>query len=292
MVWPGGRDFSVRAEADVSGAIAELQTRLSAGEDLGRAREDARALIGLLGSGWTGQPSQLLSVAEALDDAELAHGLLARLAGEGLTVDCAAPLAAVCARYGDAWARTLVDAWFRSSGYHVGRWEWTATTLTALSTSLARLDADLVGTHLCRRLWASLCASITAAFTMGPRARAQSLVSLVPAAEALFRAADSQVSGEFVAVLAACDDGIRDLELPLLRCLGASAVPDLVADAVRRLELLIATPPRAADDWSTVWSGCGCDLCARLQEFLVDGSVVELDWPLRTDRRQHVHQRI
>jgi hypothetical protein len=292
VIWPRDRDFVARAEADLSGAIAELQTRLSDGADLEEAREDARGLIGLLGSGWTGDLSQLLTVADALDDAELAHGLLAQLPGEGLTAECAAPLAAVCARHGDAWARTLVDAWFRPSRYHSGRSDWTASTLTALATSLTRLGADSVVAHLCRRLWASLSASITVALTMGPRARARNLESVLPAAEALFKAADPQVSGEFVAALAAYDDGIRDLELPLLRGLRASAPPDLVADAVRRLELLIATTPRVADDWSIVWAGCGCDLCARLQEFLADSSVVELDWPLRTDRRQHVHQRI
>jgi hypothetical protein len=29
-----------------------------------------------------------------------------------------------------------------------------------------------------------------------------------------------------------------------------------------------------------------------LQSFLADRSATELDWPLRADRRQHVHQRI
>ncbi len=292
VIWPWERDFVARAEANLSGAIAELQARLSDGADLEEARGDARGLIGLLGSGRTGDMSQLLTVADALDDAELAHGLLAPLAGEGLTAECAVPLAALCARYGDAWVRTLVDAWFRLGGHHSGRSDWTTSTVTALAASLTRLGADSVVAHLCRRLWASLSASISAALRMGPRARARSLASVVAAAEALFTAADPQVSGEFVAALAAYDDGIRDLELPLLRGLGASAPPDLVADAVRRLELLIATTPRVADDWSIVWSGCGCDLCARLQEFLADGRAVELDWPLRTDRRQHVHQRI
>lgn len=292
VIWPRDRDFVARAEADLSGATAELQTRLSDCADLEEAREDARGLIGLLGSGWTGDLSQLLTVADSLDDAELAHGLLAQLAGEGLTAECAAPLAAVSARYGDAWARTLVDAWFRPSGYHSGRSDWTTSTLTALATSLTRLGAGSVAAHLCRRLWATLSASITVALTMGPRARARSMASVVPAAEALFKAADPQVSGRLVAALASYDDGIRDLELPSLRRLGVSAPPDLVADAVRRLELLVAMTPRVADDWSIVWAGCGCDLCARLQEFLADSSVVELDWPLRTDRRQHVHQRI
>lgn len=38
--------------------------------------------------------------------------------------------------------------------------------------------------------------------------------------------------------------------------------------------------------------GCGCDLCDTLQGFLADRDATKLDWPLRADRRQHIHQRI
>ena len=78
----------------------------------------------------------------------------------------------------------------------------------------------------------------------------------------------------------------------MLRSLGADVSSSLVDEAVRRLEGLLAVPPRPADDWSIVWSGCSCELCEILRNFLADRSVTELDWPLRTDRRQHIHQRI
>ena len=46
----------------------------------------------------------------------------------------------------------------------------------------------------------------------------------------------------------------------------------------------------SAADGTPRASGCGCDLCDTLRRFLADRSATELDWPLRTDRRQHIHQ--
>lgn len=292
VIWPDERDFIARAEADLPGAVAELLTRVSSGEDLRQARGDARAVVGLLRSGQDGPLPRLLTVADALDDADLAHDMLAGLAGETLTEDCAETLASIGGRYGDAWTRRLVEAWFPPSGHRPGRKDWITRVLPRLSASLVQLGAGSVAAHLCRRVWAHLSVSIGAELTWGPKTRARSMAELAPACEALFTAADSQVTGEVVAALAAYGEGIRDLELPLLRRMGATAPPALVADAVRRLELAVAAPLRAADDWSITWSGCGCDLCVHLQAFLADGGALELDWPLRQDRRQHVHQQI
>lgn len=289
VIWPKDRDFIARADGDLSGAVAELEARLKFAEDLADVREDARDLIGILGPRRSVDPVQLMAVADGIDDAELAHALLTQIAGEGLTTACAAPLGAVCVRYGDAWTRSLVDAWFPAGAHRPDRREWVQTTLPDLSTALTRLGAESVGAHLCRRMWAGLTPAIDLALTMGPGARAESLASLVPAAAAIFNAADAKMRGSFVAALMAYQEGIRDLEIPLLRRLGRSAPPELVADATSRLKVLIASA-RAADDWSIAWTGCGCELCLYLEEFLADSSDVVLDWPLRTDRRQHVHR--
>lgn len=292
VLWTKERDFIARAEADLPSAIAELSARLNDRDDLERARADARGLVGLLGVSSTSLLAPLLPVADALDDAELAFELLARLRGEGLSAQCAAPLAAVVERYGDAWTRRLVESWFSAGGYRHGRWDWASGTLPTLAPALSQVGADSVVTHVCRRIWASLSVSISAALTSGPRARAASLTALIPATEAIFTAADSQVVGDIVTTVSAYGDGVLDLELPLLHRLGTEAPSSLVDDAVRRLEGLLATLPRPTDDWSIVWSGCGCELCDTLQRFLADRSATELDWPLRTDRRQHIHQRI
>jgi hypothetical protein len=42
VIWPKERDFIARAEADLPTAIAELDARLANGDDLERARADAR----------------------------------------------------------------------------------------------------------------------------------------------------------------------------------------------------------------------------------------------------------
>lgn len=292
VLWPKERDFIARAEADLPTAIAELDARLDDGDDLERARADARELVDLLGVGSAGLLAQVLSVANAIDDPEVAYGLLGRLSGDGLTADHATLLAAVVTRYGDAWMRRLVESWFPSGGYRNGHWEWASGTLLDLASALRQVGADSVVSQVCRRIWARLSVSIGAALTVGPRSRAASMASIVEPAEALFKAADGDLVEQFVASLATCGDGALDLERPLLRRLGSDAPASLVDDAVHRLDLQLAVPPRPEGDWSITWSGCGCDLCDRLQSFLADRSATELDWPLRADRRQHVHQRI
>jgi hypothetical protein len=249
-------------------------------------------LADLLGASSTGQLAPLLSVADALDDAELAYDLLARLGGVGLAADHAAALATVVTRYGDAWMLGLVESWFPVGGFRHGRWEWASGTLPGLASALRQVGAVSVVGHVCRRIWASMSVSIGAALTAGPRSRAASMAPLVDPAEALFEAAELELVEEFVASLTARGDGVLDLELPLLRRFGSDAPSSLIDDAARRLKGLLRAQPRPADDWSIVWSGCGCDLCETLQRFLSDRNATELDWPLRTDRRQHVHQRI
>ena len=293
VLWPDALDFVARAEADLPQAVAELDARLKGGADLERARADAWDLVGIIGGARTGLLAQVLPVATALDDAELAYGLLAPLKGEGLTPECGGPLAAAAARYGDSWSGRLIDSWFPTGGFH-GRdhLAWTSENLPTLAAALRQVGSDSVVTHLCRRLWEILSVSIAAGLLPGPQARAARMVDLVTPAAALFVAADRELAEEFVAGLAAYVDGLLDLELPLLRGLGVAAPPSLAADAVRRLEMQLATAPRADDDWSITWSGCGCDLCGSLRSFLADPAIRALDWPLRTDGRKHVHRQI
>lgn len=292
VLWPKERDFIARAEADLPTAVTELDSRLNDGDDLEQARADARELVDLIGASSTGLLTALLPVADALADAELAYELLARLSGEGLTADSATTLAAVVARYGHAWMRRLIESWFPAGGYRHRHWEWARGTLPDLGLALRQVGAEGVVNHVCRRIWAGLSVSVSAALTSGPRARAASMASIVDPSAALFEAADAALVEEFVLALAAYGDGVLDLELPLARRLGADTPASLVDDALRRLEGLLATPARLADDWSIVWSGCGCDVCDTFRSFLVDRNATRLDWPLRTDRRQHIHQSI
>ncbi len=293
VIWPNARDFAVRADADLAGALAELRTRLRDGEDLDRVREDVRSLMGRIGAGDSGLLPHVLPIAEQIDDAESAAGLLRPLSGEGITVDSAGALAGAAARYGKPWLRRILAAWFPDRGYYPRPLEdWTIQTLPALCRSLAQADAEDAAAELCRRIWISLSPAIRTSLDRGPAARASALTSKVPVVEALLNAADPQVVDEIVTTLAAYDEGIVDLTIPLLRRLGKDAPPALAADVAGRLEAVMSIPPRAADDWSIAWSGCGCELCDQLQRFLDDSTETKLDWPLRTDGRRHVHSQI
>jgi hypothetical protein len=54
--------------------------------------------------------------------------------------------------------------------------------------------------------------------------------------------------------------------------------------------MVVATPPRAPDDWSMVARlDCSCELCRRLARFLTDAKSIEHRWPLATEQRRHVH---
>jgi hypothetical protein len=64
-------------------------------------------------------------------------------------------------------------------------------------------------------------------------------------------------------------------------------------DCARRLEAVAAREPRDPDDWSIAYDhSCGCDQCGTLRAFLRSRSERSMEWPLRQDRRRHVHSRI
>jgi hypothetical protein len=51
-------------------------------------------------------------------------------------------------------------------------------------------------------------------------------------------------------------------------------------------------PVRKPGDWSIRWTGCGCELCDRLAEFLGARAQGTEEWPLAKPGRQHIHQQI
>ena len=77
---------------------------------------------------------------------------------------------------------------------------------------------------------------------------------------------------------------------------GARAATGLDAIALHcaaRLDARLARPQRTDGDWSIrLPAGCTCELCGKLRIFLGDATRRSLEWPLRKDRRQHVHSRI
>lgn len=104
-----------------------------------------------------------------------------------------------------------------------------------------------------------------------------------------------------MAALRSCPDTVLECLLPMLRhavqeqaegeppAAGLQAVARECGD---RLGALARRAPRAEDDWSVTWTGCGCELCATLGAFLGSRSRRTLEWPLAKDGRRHVHSRI
>jgi hypothetical protein len=88
---------------------------------------------------------------------------------------------------------------------------------------------------------------------------------------------------------------VVDLLVPMLRAHQPPPGPAVVAiagDCRGRLTQLLDRPARTQDDWSIPWAGCGCDVCARLEEFLGARAERTEEWPLAKPGRQHVHQQI
>jgi hypothetical protein len=104
------------------------------------------------------------------------------------------------------------------------------------------------------------------------------------------------LAGEIVTALREHGDDVLACLLPMLRAVGpgpSAPLDELARDCVRRLTAITERPARVHDDWSVPWSsGCGCELCGILSEFLADRSERTLEWPLADARRKHVKTQI
>jgi hypothetical protein len=83
---------------------------------------------------------------------------------------------------------------------------------------------------------------------------------------------------------------LRGSESARWRSLGLEPV---AAHWSQALEVGLARPARENDDWSVpLPAGCQCELCQELGRFLTNPAATSFEWPLRKDRRTHVHNRI
>jgi hypothetical protein len=112
---------------------------------------------------------------------------------------------------------------------------------------------------------------------------------------------DTERRDEVTAFLTADDGGANDLLActmailwdPAARDCAAGGLDQLAQHCRTRLEARTDRPPRADDDWSVYLpSGCDCNLCQALCEFLADRTRQIFEWPIAQARRQHVHRRI
>lgn len=298
VVWPRDRAFAARAEAGSQWALRELRDRIDAGD-----LEGARAAAESLAPFWqrTGsQPERLgaaLDVAAGLEASRTAAMLLEPFRVVTITQEHASGLAAAAGRYGEDWTRSVVDGWFRSRA-HAGieLAEWIDNQLPGVCAALRTTGHAEVARLLTAGAWHWMGSQLRL-WTATPRdeVRQPRLEGLSSPLVQLLVAADDQLRDEITAALRECLDTVLECLVPALRLADTrrTAGLDTVArDCAERLGAIVARPPRAADDWSIEWTGCGCGLCDTLGVFLGSRTEQTFAWPLKAEGRQHVHTQI
>ncbi|WP_330290116.1 2OG-Fe(II) oxygenase [Streptomyces sp. NBC_00576] len=303
VVWPRERAFAVRGEAGSRWALEELRVGIARG-DLDRARNQAQSLAPF----WKHtrpQPELLdcaLQVAKSLDAAETAAMLLEPFRAGALGLEHAGALASAAERYGTGWTGRVVDAWFVSEDrLQPEQYQWTER-LPELCAALRAHRAPAVARRLSAGVWAAVDSGLRSWTTTGPaeirRARLQQLA--LPLRHVL-AAADEELRDGILAALRERGNTVLECLMPLLRRAaeastsaewGVAGLDALAQDSADRLRTVCERPPRAADDWSVAWDGCGCELCGVLGAFLGSRSRRVLEWPLAKEGRRHVHTRI
>lgn len=319
VLWPRERGFAVRAEASPAWALKVLRQRIRAGK-VPEAREMAASLLPFWDAVARREEqrhffTQALRVAEGLERPALAASLLRPFRVEALSPGRAPAFVALVKRYGVSWTQSLLAEW---SGSHRpwmrldsrDRLRW-LTSLPRLCEALRAAD-EAVGTLAAHLLlddrWGELKEAIEGSRGLAPPSRQdEALAALArPLLSFLESTAVVMAGGQRdEAVTYLCADEKEPL-LPclvqMLRAAGKAVAPAkhtaMGLDAIGRhctrlLEAKLEQPTRDEGDWSiTLPEGCGCELCARLAEFLSDPEERRLEWPLAKERRKHVHGRL
>jgi len=292
---------AARAEASPSWVLTELRARLDAG-DLVNARTAAESVAPFWKAPGPGLLEPALTTAARLEDPGIALMLLRPFAVEWLTPAHAGGLAALATRYGESWHRNLLDAWFGSRN----TWRYTGdvdhqgwdAALPGLTAALRDAGAAATAGWLLAASWGWLDDEIRLWLRYPSAAtRRKQLAELGKPLAGLLAAADgTALVGEIVTVLREHGDNVLGCLLPMLRAAGpgpSAPLDELARDCERRLTAITERPARAHDDWSVPWSsGCGCELCGSLGEFLADRGERTLEWPLAEARRKHVKGQI
>ncbi|UIX32030.1 2OG-Fe(II) oxygenase [Streptomyces sp. GQFP] len=303
VVWPRERAFAARGEAGSRWALEELRVGIARG-DLDRARDQARSLAPF----WKHtrpQPELLdcaLQVAAGLDEAESAAMLLEPFQVGALGSEHAGGLAAAAERYGTGWMRPVVDAWFASEHRLQPQQDQWTERLPELCAALRAHRAPAVARLLSAGVWAAVDSSLRLWTTTRPaEIRRAQLQQLALPLRRVLAAADEELRDGILAALREREDTVLECLMPLLRHAaeaststerGVAGLDVIARNCADRLRAVCERPPRAADDWSVAWAGCGCELCGVLGAFLGSRSRRVLEWPLAKEGRRHVHTRI
>jgi predicted 2-oxoglutarate/Fe(II)-dependent dioxygenase YbiX len=309
LLWPRTRTFAIRAKASPACGIREIARALARGK-----ADVARKRIGELIPFWNsvvphekapGLADQVLLVADAVDDISLATALVDPIKIEQVTPKLASRWGDLLRRYGLTWCAQVFERWTSRDeryGDSKPRSTW-LVSLPALAAPLCtRSDND--GGELVRRIaraqWTWLDSRLDG--WIKPPLSSYSIKSIQEASRPIVGllaaaaiAGDHDLQSTIVGRLTAERGYPAAGALAVLRAgtpLGAAmlGLGSLHEGWTRTLTALVATPPRAAGDWSIRTKlGCQCELCARLGQFLRAANQQQFEWPLAKDRRAHVH---
>ena len=296
VVWPKEKSFAARAEAGSAWALRTLLDRIDAG-DLDGARADAASLEPF----WLHlEPSLLapaLRVAVGLRDATIARVVAAPFGMEMLTAEHAPLMAAIAREYGDPWLLDLIGSWESSNRFPgLDRLTWVTDALLPLCQALREHEENPIAVGCADRVWRRLSTRIDMWVGQDhPERRRTNLTQLGTPLARVLEAVSDELGATIAETLRASDDNVVELLVPVLRAHRPPPTPALAAiarDCRSRLNRLVGRPARAESDWSIAWTGCGCEVCDRLVEFLGSRSEHTDEWPLAKPGRQHVHQQI
>jgi predicted 2-oxoglutarate/Fe(II)-dependent dioxygenase YbiX len=318
VVWPRRLAFKVRAEAAPTWAIDELAGLLDDGEtDLGRQHAASMAPIWADAVHGTAPDATFvgaaLHAAGMLADADLAAMLVAPFPLSAIDPEHAEPLVRLGDTYGTAWMCERVDRWSATAarfGRAADQLAWTGSLPRVCDPLAAAGPVGLsIARILARRSWLSLRNPFEQRRSLTPPSRAQeALLDLAAPVLGLLDAASMtghhELCDEVTAFLTDNADGTGDLlacTMAILRdapardpaSRAAAGLHQLAHHCRTRLEARTSRPPRADDDWSvSLPSGCDCNLCQTLCEFLADRTRQIFEWPIAQAKRQHIHRRI
>lgn len=307
LVWPRRLAFANRAEAAPAAAMAQIVTRLEAGDP--GAQEDLAGMAdadGPLRLSRGPDAGALLTVTLAaathVSDVDLTRRLLAPFGIEDLHPEAGPHLVALAARRGDTWVKKLLRTWFDDRARRGLRGDAWPTGLTALTRALtarpavARELVTLANDALQRRVELELIGAPTESARGRLLALAEPLAALAEAIavvesptlrrKLLAWCRRDDLVDPLVAVLATARSWPEEVQ-------AAAGMPQVVKFCIARLQYLAKRPRRASQDWSIRWySECECDLCETVGEFLGDRQRRTLEWPLAQRGRQHVHHQL
>ena len=309
VLWPRERTFVIRARVEPRWALGEIEACLDIGD-----RGQALALVGRLLPGWprvtmaadTDLFETALRVAARLDDRDLAGPLLTPFRLGLVTSAVLALLIGLLGAYGEAWCATLLQRWIhdepRDEETPQTQLDWIASSLAQTCRACAAANGRALAEWLLDDRWAWLREHADGVCRQSDaKQRAEALPTLGRPLLALLEASRIVDRPDLHARVLDTFNGAMPVEVALellhaahrdrRRCdpagLGLAA---LHVRCLQELEVRLASPARARDDWSIrMQTGCACELCVTLDGFLRAPGEVRREWPLAEGKRRHVH---